>query len=332
MIPARQDSSGRFENPDGRRPRGFLDVLRWQLGLRPRDASEIYPAGAPPETYRPEVIAPDLARLHAPDPTHIQATWVGHATFLLQVGGLNFLTDPHWSNRASPVQWTGPRRLVPPAIAFDDLPPIDAVLVSHNHYDHLDHETVRRLTIRERASPDFRFHAPLGLARWFARMGAPVREATWGDRHLLRGGVTLTCVPAQHWSSRTPTDRRRSLWCGWVIEAPGRRVYFAGDTGWTDGLFEELGREQGPFDLALLPIGAYAPRWFMADQHADSRDAVRIHRAVRSRHSLGMHWGTFVLTDEPPAEPPRLLAKALAEAEVNPREFQAAKLGATVAV
>ena len=259
MISARQDPGGRYENPDGRRPRGLLDVFRWKLGLGPRDPSEIYPPGVPPEPYRPEVAVPDLARLHAPDPARIQVTWVGHATFLLQLSGLNFLTDPHWSDRASPVQWTGPRRLVPPAIRFDDLPPIDAVLVSHNHYDHLDRETVRRLTLRGRTDQNFRFFAPLGLARWFARMGAPAREANWGDVHHLPGDAKLTCVPAQHWSSRTPTDRRCSLWCGWVIETPGHKVYFAGDTGWADGIFEELGQEQGPFDLALLPIGALRP-------------------------------------------------------------------------
>ena len=332
MTPARQDPDGRYENLDGRRPRGFLDVLRWKLRLRPGDASEIFPVDAARPPYRPEVAVPDLARLRAPEPGRIQATWIGHDTFLLQVGGLNFLTDPHWSQRASPVPWAGPRRLVAPALAFEDLPRLHAALLSHNHYDHLDRQTVRRLIVREAAHPGFRFYAPLGLGRWLARMGARASEVNWGDCHRLSEEVTCTCVPAQHWASRSPTDRRRSLWCGWVIEAAGRKVYFAGDTGWAEGLFEELGREFGPFDLALLPIGAYAPRWFMADQHADPRDAVHIHRAVRARRSLGMHWGTFVLTDEAPAEPPLLLAKALSEAGVAPDEFQAARLGETVVV
>ncbi|HEY0792484.1 MAG TPA: MBL fold metallo-hydrolase [Chthoniobacterales bacterium] len=332
MTPTQQDAAGCYENPDRRRPRGFADLLRWKLRLGPSENSETFPGsdGRPP--YRPEVFAPDLGRIHTPDPARIQATWVGHATFLIQVGGLNFLTDPHWSRRASPVPWAGPHRSVPPALAFEDLPRIDAALVSHNHYDHLDRATVRRLSARQSSHPEFQFFVPLGLGRWFARLGAPASEAGWGGQHRLRGKVTLTCVPAQHWSSRTPVDRRRSLWCGWVIETAGHRVYFAGDTGWTDGLFEDLGREQGPFDLAFLPIGAYAPRWFMADQHADPREAVRIHRAVRSRRSLGMHWGTFRLTDEPLAQPPLLLALALAEAGVSPAEFHPARLGETLEV
>ena len=174
------------------------------------------------------------------------------------------------------------------------------------------------------------FHVPLGLRNWFCRVGInQVEEHDWGDRFHVGHDVTIRCVPAQHWSSRTPRARRQSLWCGWVIEAAGKKIYFAGDTGWTDGLFDELGREFGPFDLALLPIGAYAPRWFMADQHANPHDAVRIHRAVRARRSLGMHWGTFQRTDEPPAEPPRLLTKALAEAGVPPEEFRPARLGET---
>ena len=258
------------------------------------------------------------------------------------MGGVNLLTDPQWSERASPVSWAGPRRLAPPALRFEDLPPIQAVLISHNHYDHLDRPTVRRLM--ERDGDRLCFYVPLGLGKWFARVGRRpnVVELNWGDAVVANGSADcrteLRCAPAQHWSSRTPFDRRRSLWCGWSVdhdasdEANARRVLFAGDTGWSEDLFHELGWEHGPFDLALLPTGAYAPRWFMADQHADPRDAVRIHRAVRARRSLGMHWGTFVLTDEPPAEPPWLLARALVEAGVAAAEFRAARLGETVVV
>lgn len=328
MNPARKDAGGRFENPDGRRPRGFLDVLRWKFRLGPREASEIFPMGQAIPPYRPEIVPPDLATIRQPDPARVQATWVGHATWLLQVGGLNLLTDPQWSDRASPVSFAGPKRIAPPALAFDDLPPrLDAVLISHNHYDHLDRPTVRRLAARRTE-----FHVPLGLGDWFYRLGVgQVEEHDWGDRFRVGNGAMIHCVPAQHWSSRTPRDRRKTLWCGWVIEAAGRKIYFAGDTGWTEGLFDELGQEFGPFDLALLPVGAYAPRWFMADQHADGRDAVRIHRAVRARRSLGMHWGTFQLTDESPTEPPLLLAKALVEAGIaSPEEFRPARLGETV--
>ena len=240
------------------------------------------------------------------------------------------------------MQWTGPRRIAAPGLAFDDLPRIDAVLISHNHYDHLDLATVRRLVNRGPAGGEPCFYVPLGLGPWFAAENIrPVIECNWGDVISPNGvdvRMELGCVPAQHWSSRTPTDRRKTLWCGWTIKqeaadgANARRVYFAGDTGWADGMFDELGREHGPFDLALLPIGAYAPRWFMADQHADPQDAVRIHRAVRARRSLGMHWGTFVLTDEPPAEPPLRLARARAEAGIEEGEFRPARLGETVTI
>lgn len=326
--PHRDPAGDRFRNPDGRAPRGFFDVLRWKLKLGPPELSEISPAGEPPPPYVPDLATPDAARLRRPDPARVQMTWVGHSTCLLQLGGFSVLTDPQWSRRASPVPFAGPARLAPPTLALDDLPPLDVVLLSHNHYDHLDAPTLRQL-----AGRTHRFEVPLGLKSWFDRKGIEnVAERDWGQRAQPVPGLQLRCVPAQHWSSRSPWDRRRTLWCGWVVEAGGKRVFFAGDTGWASGMFEQIGREYGPFDLALLPIGAYAPRWFMADQHADGRDAVRIHRAVRARRSLGIHWGTFQLTDEPPAEPPLLLAKALAEAGVLPEEFRPARLGETVTI
>ncbi len=229
-------------------------------------------------------------------------TWVGHATFALQHENALLLTDPHWSTRA-----LIPRRHVPPGVPLAAVPPAPLVLLSHNHYDHLDRWTVRHLP------PGARWLVPLGLGRVLRRMGAPhVRELDWWEE-VEDGPFHLTCLPAQHWSNRVTMPRNASLWCSWLIEVAGRRVWFAGDTGWFPG-FAEYGRRFGPLDAALLPVGAYEPRWFMRYQHIDPAEAVRAAQALRARELVGMHWGTFVLTDEPLDEPPRALARAVAAA------------------
>jgi N-acyl-phosphatidylethanolamine-hydrolysing phospholipase D len=252
-------------------------------------------------------------------------TWVGHSTFLLQLGGLNVLTDPHFSARASPLNWAGPERLVPPGLALRDLPPVDLVLISHNHYDHLDEGSVRALA---RHHPRAVFVAPLGLRRWLQRRRAHnVVELDWWQAH---GGhdFTVTAVPAQHFSGRTATDGNRTLWCGFVLQLGGRRVYFAGDTGYSKD-FADIGARFAPIDLALIPIGAYEPRWFMRAMHINPAEAVRIHADVGARQSVAMHWGTFRLTEEPMDEPPRHLAAALAEAGVPPAAFRVMQHGET---
>ena len=240
---------------------------------------------------------------------------MGHATFLLQIVGWNVLTDPMWSERASPVTFAGPRRLSPPGVAFDALPPIDAVLLSHDHYDHLDDATVRRIAARW---PDAHWAAPLGVATQLRARGARhVAELDWWGGAAL-GPLAVTCVPAQHFSGRGVGDRDRTLWCGWVVRAPHASgaaragVLFAGDTG-LHPEFGEIARRHGPFALALLPIGAYAPRWFMRPVHCDPDDAVAAYAALSAAQAAthaasapvfgAMHWGTFRLTDEPPAEP-----------------------------
>jgi L-ascorbate metabolism protein UlaG (beta-lactamase superfamily) len=228
-------------------------------------------------------------------------TWVGHSTLLVQLDGVNVLTDPQWSERASPVSFAGPRRLTPPGLDFDRLPPIHLVVISHDHYDHLDVRTVRRLA--ERHHP--RFLVPLGFRAWFAALGIhDVQELDWwGSR--VEHGLTFTCVPAQHFSGRTLLDQNRRLSSGWTIAGAARRLYYSGDTAYYAPYFTEIGARLGPFDLAAVAIGAYLPPHIMKASHADPVEALRIARDVRAARVLGVHWGTFDLADEPPDDPPR---------------------------
>jgi N-acyl-phosphatidylethanolamine-hydrolysing phospholipase D len=254
-------------------------------------------------------------------PGALTVTWVGHATVLIQLGGLNVLTDPVWGDRASPVNFAGPRRATAPGIAFATLPPLDVILLSHNHYDHLDAGTVGRLAT---AMPETPWCVPLGLADFVRGLGVNrVIELDWWDEHKV-AGLIVTCAPAQHFSARTPWDRNTTLWCGFTLsedKSNGRRVYFAGDTGYHPA-FGEIGQRLGPFDLVLLPVGAYDPRWFMTPVHMNPEEAVRAYQDLSGTTRPAMvpiHWGTFKLTDEPLDEPP-LRARAAWAAAGLPRE------------
>lgn len=254
-------------------------------------------------------------------------TWIGHDSFLIQIDGLNLLTDPHFSRQAAPIQFGGlVRRVVAPGLALQDLPRIDIVLISHNHYDHLDLASVRNIA---RQHPQASFFVPSGLARWCGRQGVTrVHECGWWQS-VEEQGCKFHLVPAQHFSSRTPFDRNRSLWGGWVVETPsGKRLYFAGDSGYSSD-FKDIGTWLGPMDLSLIPIGAYEPRWFMAPMHVNPEEAVKIHRDVQSRCSVAMHWGTFRLTPEPMDEPPKRLSTALAQAGIPPEQFRVMRHGET---
>jgi L-ascorbate metabolism protein UlaG (beta-lactamase superfamily) len=260
-----------------------------------------------------------------------RVTLIGHATVLIQIQGLNLLTDPVWSNRCSPVQFAGPRRVCAPGVRFDDLPPIDAVLLSHNHYDHLDMASLRELV----AQHDPLIVTPLGNDTIVRRAIPKARIATgdWWDEHRFADGVTATLVPAQHWSARGIRDRRMALWCGFHVRSSTSSVYFAGDTGYGDGsLFHTIRARLGPPDLALLPIGAYAPRWFMRDQHTDPAEAVRIMLDLDARAAQAIHWGVFPLSDEGRDEPVHDLAHALAEHAVAPGRFRHDEPGAAIDV
>ena len=279
----------------------------------------------PANGYRFPMAEPESAWLNA-NRSAPSVTWIGHATLLLQVGGQNILTDPQLSARASPVQFFGPERRVPPGLSYEQLPRIDIVLISHNHYDHLDKDTVTRLAAQPGGPPHYL--VPLGLKSWFHGIGIDsVTELDWWDR-LEIGGLAIHCVPVQHWSKRGLTDRNATLWSGWVIEHPGLRVFFTGDTGYSRD-FADIGRRFGSFDLAAIPIGAYAPRWFMYPQHVDPAEAVRIHQDLHARYSIGIHWGTFELTDESLDEPPRLLQEELRKLAIPPERFFVLQHGQT---
>lgn len=305
MKPNHHTSRG-FRNTYAHQHRGPRDLLKFLWGWRRK----------PGRTVNFPVATPDPGFLAA-NRTRPTLTWIGHSTFLVQLGGLNILTDPHFSERASPLRWAGPARLAPPGLGLNNLPPIDVVLISHNHYDHLDEKSVHGLV---RHCPKAVFVVPLGLRRWLQQRHVPnTVELDWWQRHDGRG-FSVTAVPAQHFSGRGATDGNRTLWCGFILEVADRKLYFAGDTGYSKD-FADIGRRLGPVDLALLPIGAYEPRWFMRAMHVNPEEALKIHRDVGARRSVAMHWGTFRLTEEPADEPPRALARALADAGIAPDEF-----------
>jgi L-ascorbate metabolism protein UlaG (beta-lactamase superfamily) len=255
-------------------------------------------------------------------------TWIGHATILLQMEGYNILTDPHFSKRASPVQWAGPERVAPLGLALEDLPPIDIVVISHDHYDSLDEQTIKKLRQRP-GGEKTRFYVPLGLKNWFAIRGVDkVVVMDWWDRHQ-DGNLEIIAVPVQHWSKRSIFSRNKTLWAGWVINADALRFIFIGDTGYT-AHFKEIWEKLGPFDLAAIPIGAYEPRWFMAKHHVNPAESVQIHKDIGSKKSVAIHWGTFILTDEPLDEPPKKLAAALQENQIPAEDFLVLKHGQTI--
>lgn len=307
---------GGFRNPwPDSSPRGFGALLRWTREravrrLRGKRVVESSSLAVGPSA----VIHPRQAD------GALRATWIGHSTVLLQIGGTNILTDPIWSERASPIPWAGPKRLVPPAIPLASLPPIDVVLISHDHYDHLDERTVRALVASQ---PQARWVAPLGVGALLTGFGvAQVAELDWWQS-TIAAKATVTAVPAQHFSGRSLTGRDRTLWAGFAIDVAGWRVLFAGDTGYHPE-FAEIGRRLGPFDVALLPVGAYDPRWFMRPVHMDPEEAVAaaVDLGVGAKGDppilFATHWGTFRLTDEPMDEPPRRTVDAWAARQLPP--------------
>ncbi len=256
-------------------------------------------------------------------------TWIGHATFLLQHAGLNILTDPQFSQRASPVTWAGPQRVVAPGMSIDDLPEIDVVLISHDHYDSLDVASLQRLAARKQQRP-ITILVPLGYKAWFDNLqlhSIQLVELDWQQSYSI-GDVKFTATPVQHWSKRTLFDAFERLWSSWVIESKAHKIFFAGDTGYADH-FTQIGQQYGPFDLALIPIGAYEPRWFMKPYHVNPEEAVKMHRDLQSKYSVAMHWGTFILTDEPLDEPPKKLAEALSAINISSSSFEVYQHGET---
>ncbi|KAM6303978.1 N-acyl-phosphatidylethanolamine-hydrolyzing phospholipase D isoform 1-T1 [Podargus strigoides] len=243
--------------------------------------------------------------------TGMRVTWLGHASVMVEMDELIFLTDPIFSQRASPTQLMGPKRFRGPPCTVEQLPKIDAVMISHTHYDHLDYNTVTSLN--ERFGSELRWFVPLGLLDWMQRCGCEnVIELDWWEENCVPGhdAVTFVFTPAQHWCKRTATDDNKVLWGSWSVLGPWNRFFFSGDTGYCVA-FEQIGKRFGPFDLAAIPIGAYEPRWFMKYQHVDPEEAVRIHIDVQAKKSVAIHWGTFALANEFYLDPPVKLNEAL---------------------
>ena len=312
-------------------PKGAADLLRWRFDALRAGLPE------PPRAPIPRV-EPDLDFIHANaiagDAMVPAATWIGHATTLVQMGGLNLLLDPVFADRASPVSFAGPKRHAPLCLGLDQLPHIDAALISHNHYDHLDDAAVRALDAQAGGPPCF--VVPLGIAAWLAARGiARAVELDWWQPTMV-GGCEIVLTPSQHWSGRSLTDRMNTLWGGFAVFAPDFQMLYTGDTAYSKD-FDDIharfaARHGGPergFDLALIPIGAYEPRWFMSGQHVNPAEAVQIHLDVRAAHSIGVHWGTFQLTDERLDDPPRALEAAAHAASLDAGAFTVMAVGET---
>lgn len=302
---------GLFFNPGGVEPSGLADLLKWRFGGKRARWPTSWPSPFP--AAKPE------QRLHGDG---LRVTMVGHASLLIQTAGLNILTDPVWSDRVSPLTFAGPKRVNDPGIAFSDLPPIDLVLVSHNHYDHLDRATLSRLARSHRPT----VVTPLGNDAIIsaAAPGMIVKAHDWGDKVPLADGITVHVGPAHHWSARGTRDRRMALWGGFAIETPAGNILFAGDTGFHGGRhYRELAEKHGGFRLAILPIGAYEPRWFMEHHHQNPEEAVEGMQLAKAAFAAGCHWGTFPLTDEAIDEPRDRLVAALDASGVERHRFRA---------
>ncbi|WP_134543513.1 MBL fold metallo-hydrolase [Pseudomonas aeruginosa] len=303
----------RFRNIQPTAHKSLRDLLKWQWNRPPQRPWVALPPTATPPRVNERARGEEL-----------RVTYINHATLLIQHRGLNILTDPVWSQRVSPLAFIGPKRHHPPGLTLDQLPPIDLVLVSHNHYDHLDLETLRQL---HRRWPTAKVVSGLGNAGLIRQTGfADVVEIDWWQAVPLGAGLTLHGVPVQHWSSRTRSDTNRTLWLGFVIDSPDGPLLFPGDTG----LGPEFGlihQRFGAMRFAALPIGAYEPRWFMRDHHMNPDDAVQAHRTLQAQTSMAIHFGTFNLTDEQQDDPPKALQAALRSQGVDPATFGTPKPG-----
>jgi N-acyl-phosphatidylethanolamine-hydrolysing phospholipase D len=273
------------------------------------------------------VQAVKLERILAPQ-SQLQVTWLGHSTFLIQYQGKNILTDPIFSDRASPVSFVGPKRYIPHVIDYKRLPPIDAVVISHSHYDHLDLKAIEQL------ASSTHFLVPLKLKQWFVEQDVKsvnVTELDWWQTHDFNG-VSFQALPSQHWSARGIGDRFETLWASWSITVGDKHLWFAGDTGYNPYQFKKIGEKVAAIDLALIPIGAYSPRWFMQAYHVNPEEAVQIHLDIGAAKSIGMHWGTFPLTAEEPGEPPLKLAEARRGKQIDEQAFITISVGQTLAL
>lgn len=295
----------KFINPGGIQAKGFKDLWKW-MRSRERGAwterMDILPGPAPAARVEGDTVV---------------VTFVNHSTFLIQTMGLNILTDPVWSERASPLPFAGPKRMRPPGIRFEDLPQIDIILLTHNHYDHLDIRTMKKLARMFEPA----IYCPLGVGRFLEKRGiGNVHEMDWWDEGRYKAGLSVLCTPAQHFSGRGMYDRDRTLWSGFALLTDQGSIYYSGDTGYGD-FFGEIAGKISPIRLSFLPIGAYKPEWFMAPIHTSPSEAVRIHQEINSPLSIGMHYGTFPLADDAEDDPQKEIALMLQAGEISKDEF-----------
>jgi L-ascorbate metabolism protein UlaG (beta-lactamase superfamily) len=295
----------KFKNPTGIPAKGLADVFKWMMTRQRKKWTEktgLLPGKRPLDHFN----------------DGIRITFVNHSTFLIQVDGLNILTDPVWSRRVSPYTWAGPKRTRPPGIRMDDLPRIDLILLSHNHYDHLDMRTLQILN----GGHHPQFITPLGVGALLETNF--IRGSTdldWWQEKSVSNKLVVSCVPAQHFSGRGMSDRDATLWCGYVLQTTFGNIYFAGDTGYNDKTFVEIGTRFERMKVSLIPIGAYKPQWFMGPIHVSPEQAVTIHQEVRSEKSIGCHFGTFPLADEGPDDPVEDLAHSLTRQSIPRDQF-----------
>lgn len=295
----------KFRNPDGVQAKGFKDLWKW---FRTRERGEW--------TYRMD-LPPGPPPADRVEGDSIVVTFVNHSTFLIQTSGLNILTDPVWSRRASPLSFAGPKRMRPAGIRFEDLPAIDIILLTHNHYDHLDISTMERLWKQYQPA----IYCPLGVDRYLKKHGiGNITVMDWWDKAAVDDSLSILCTPAQHFSGRGMFDRDRTLWSGFALMTTTGSIYYSGDTGYGD-FFREIGERIAPVRLSFLPIGAYKPQWFMAPIHTSPKDAVRNHEEIGSRVSIGMHYGTFPLADDSEDDPRREIENLKREGSIGQDEF-----------
>jgi L-ascorbate metabolism protein UlaG (beta-lactamase superfamily) len=305
--------------PAPQRRGGFGFMLRFMLG---RDRAP-WPERVPVTPAHPDAHVGAPCTAPCPD-APMRVTWIGHASALIQTQGLNILTDPIWTERASPFSFLGPKRVREPGMRFADLPKIDVVLVSHNHYDHLNLDTLERLWKRDRPL----IVTALGSDTLLKDRGIPSQARDWGGSVVVKPGVEVIVERVQHWTSRWMYDRNRALWAGFTVKTPAGAIFFAGDTGWGDGSWaREAGERHGPYRFALIPIGAFQPRAMMRASHIGPEEAVDVFGLLRAQSALAIHWGTFQLSNEAIDEPRELLAKALAKHGLAADRFRATEAG-----
>lgn len=307
-----------FKNPfKSFEERGTKDIFKWMIWDKLTEEDDRIPA----DSLNFEYVVPQIDALNQND-SLLSVSWVGHSTLFIQIDGLNILTDPIWSERASPVSFAGPKRYTKPAIELDALPDIDIVIISHDHYDHLDKPTLKKI-----GNKAF-FLVPLGIGEILEDLDITrYQEFDWWE-DISYNGVRFTCTPTQHFSGRTLFDKNTTLWASWVMEGKDKKVYFAGDTGYFRG-FKDIAKRFGPMDIAAVPIGAYKPRWFMSPVHMDPIQAVDAFQDLEATYFVPIHWSTFNLADEPFKEPGKLLLKEVEKRNLNPDSFKVLKLGET---